>query len=137
MELVPVKRHLASGRGRQGGGRGPFQFSEPQTKVRFQQTHNQGLHQLFWTLSWELHPKRATPSGVQYHISVVPEAMHEASRGPLKGAVSAKEALQGSETEMRELLGGMEENSVSPVEGSSICLLGKSMIFHKKETEKN
>ena len=36
------------------GGAGPFQFSEPQTKVRFQQTHNQGLRQLFLTVSWDL-----------------------------------------------------------------------------------
>ena len=60
--------------------------------------------------------------------------MHEASRGPLKGVVSAQKALQGSETETRELLGGTEEN---PDEGSLICPPGKSMIFHKKETEKN
>ena len=36
--------------------------------------------------------------------------MHEASRGPLKGAMSAEKALQVSQTEMRELLGGTEEN---------------------------
>ena len=60
-------------------------------------------------------------------ISVVPEATHEASRGPEKGAMSAQKGLQGSETETRELLGGTEENSVSPM----------IMIFHKKETEKN
>ena len=47
----------------------------------------------------------------------VPEAMHEASRGPLKGAVSAQKALLWSETEKRELLGGTEENSVSPIMG--------------------
>ena len=35
--------------------------------------------------------------------------MHEASRGPLKGAVSAQKALQGSETEMKELLGTGEK----------------------------
>ena len=34
---------------------------------------------------------------------------------PEKGAVSAQKALQGSETETRELLGGTEENSVSPM----------------------
>ena len=50
-------------------------------------------------------------------ISVVPEATHEASRGPLKGAVSAQKAVEGSETETRELLGGTEENSVSPIRG--------------------
>ena len=46
-------------------------------------------------------------------ISVAPEATHEASRGPLKGAVSARKAHQCSETETRELLGGSTENSVS------------------------
>ena len=50
-------------------------------------------------------------------ISVVPEATHEASRGPEKGAVSAQKALRGSETETRELLGGTEENSVTPMRG--------------------
>ena len=50
-------------------------------------------------------------------ISVVPEATHEASRGPEKGAVSAQKALRGSETGTRELLGGAEEDSVSPIRG--------------------
>ena len=43
--------------------------------------------------------------------------MHEVSRGPEKGGVSAQKALRGSETETRELLGGTEENSVSPMRG--------------------
>ena len=43
---------------------------------------------------------------------VVPEAMHKASRGPLKGAISAQKSLQGSRTETRELLGGTKEHSV-------------------------
>ena len=38
----------------------------------------------------------------------------EVSREPEKGAVSAQKALRGSEAETRELLGGTEENSVSP-----------------------
>ena len=50
-------------------------------------------------------------------ISVVPETTHEASWGPLKGAMSAQKALQGSERETRELLGGTTENSVSPTRG--------------------
>ena len=37
--------------------------------------------------------------------SEVPEAMHEASQGPLKGVVSAQKAFLGSETETRKLLG--------------------------------
>ena len=50
-------------------------------------------------------------------ISVFPEATHKASRGPLKGAVSALKALQGSETETMELLGGTTEDSVFPMRG--------------------
>ena len=50
-------------------------------------------------------------------ISVVLEATHKASRGPMKGAVSAQIALEGPETETRELRGGTEENSVSPTRG--------------------
>ena len=38
-------------------------------------------------------------------------------------------ALEGSVTEPRELLRGRERKSVSPVEGSSICRLGRLMIF--------
>ena len=34
------------------------------TKVRFQQTHNLGLHQLFWTVFWELLAYRGTPYSV-------------------------------------------------------------------------
>ena len=46
-------------------------------------------------------------------FSVVAGAMHKASQGTLKGTLSPQESLQGSKTEMRELLGGTEENSVS------------------------
>ena len=38
------------------GGPGPLQFPEQREHVRFQQTHNQGLRQLFMTLSWDLRP---------------------------------------------------------------------------------
>ena len=40
------------------------------------------------------------------------QGRHEANRGPLKGTESAQKALQGSETQTRELLGGTVENSV-------------------------
>ena len=43
--------------------------------------------------------------------------------------MSAQKALRGSETETRELLGGAEENCVSPMRA------GTSMSFHKKKTE--
>ena len=45
--------------------------------------------------------------------------------GPRRALCFLKKPLKGSETETRELLGGTEENSVSPMRG-----------FHKKETEK-
>ena len=47
----------------------------------------------------------------------VPEATHKAGQWPLKGAVSAQKAIQGSETETRELLGGTEEKSFPPTRG--------------------
>ena len=43
--------------------------------------------------------------------------MHKASLGLSKGVVSAQKAPQGSEAETRELLGGTEENIVSPMLG--------------------
>ena len=56
-------------------------------------------------------------------ISVVQEAMYKASQGPSKAAMSAQKALHGSETEMRELLGETEENSVSLTRGRMIFFL--------------
>ena len=41
----------------------------------------------------------------------------EARTRSVKGAVSAQKAPHGSETETRELLGGMQEKSVSPMRG--------------------
>ena len=40
------------------------------------------------------------------------------------------------ETKARMLLGGTKENNIFPSEGSLIYPPGKSMNFHKKETEK-
>ena len=48
---------------------------------------------------WPLRPARHT--WLCPCISVVPEATHEASQGPKKGAVAAQKALQGSETRRR------------------------------------
>ena len=48
-------------------------------------------------------------------FSIVPEAMHEASRKPLKGAMSAQIALQGFEMETSELLGGTKEKSMKSI----------------------
>ena len=53
---------------------------------------------------------------VSPRFSVVLEAMHKACRGPLRSAVSAQKALQGSEIETTELLEGTREKSISPYE---------------------
>ena len=67
--------------------------------------------------------------------------------GALKGAVSALKALQGSETETRGVARGCWEElqkivfsvlfQCFPDQQSLICPPGKSMIFHKNETERN
>ena len=91
--------------------------------MRIQHTRNQGLFQLFLTVSWDLHAYRCTPAGFS-SVSVVPEAVHKVSRRPLKDTVSAQKARQGSGTETSELLGGTTENKVS-----HRFPLQKSMIF--------
>ena len=48
---------------------------------------------------------------LSFFLSVVPEAMHEARQGPLKGAVLAQKAPQGSETELS--IEGVAGKSVS------------------------
>ena len=45
--------------------------------------------------------------------------------------MSTQKALRGSETEMRELLGGTEEKSLSVMEGHFQLMI----FFHQKETE--
>ena len=63
-------------------------------------------------------------------ISVAPEAMHKASQVPLKGAMSAQKARQAThETEIWELLGGTEENSVSPMRGHWFALQENQQFF--------
>ena len=52
-------------------------------------------------------------------ICVVPEATHEAKLRALEGdSVSAQKALQGSETETRELMGGTKEINILTDDGS-------------------
>ena len=51
---------------------------------------------------------------------------------PIKSAVSLQKALQGSETEMRELLEVMKQSYIFADEGSLICHPGKSKIFFTK-----
>ena len=83
-------------------------------QVRFQQMHNQALRQLLLTVSCWLPPlarnTRRSPC-----FSVAPEATHEAS--------------QGSKT--RELLGGIEENSVSLTRGHWFALQANQWFLYK------
>ena len=58
-----------------------FHNQESLKKCFFSSNKHQGLRQLLLTLSWDLRDRCPC-------ISVVPDATHEASRGPLKGAVS-------------------------------------------------
>ena len=92
-------------------GARPLQFSEQRSAFS---TNTQ-----LWFASAVLNGVLVPPSLVRHTwrcpcFSVVPEATHEASRGPLKGAVSAQKALQGSKTETRQLLGGTKEKSIIP-----------------------
>ena len=70
-------------------------------------------------------------------ISVVPEATHEASRGPEKGTVSAQKGFKRVRDGDEWVAGRNGREQCFPNEGSLICPPGKSMICYEKETEKN
>ena len=66
---------------------------------------------------WDLRAQCGKPDCVLVPL-YLREATYEASQGScLKGAVLAQKALQGSETEKRELVGGTEENSFFTAKG--------------------
>ena len=71
-------------------------------------------------------------------ISVDPDSGSNMCRGwgPLRGAVSAQEALQGSETETRELLGGTEEISISLTRIHWFDLQANQWFFTKRKQKK-
>ena len=94
------------------GGAGGSQHLEQRKQVHLLQPHNQGLHQLFLKGVLGPPPLARHTWGCPC-FCVAPEAMHEASQGPLKGAMSAQKALQESEKATRELLEETTENSVS------------------------
>ena len=74
--------------------------------------HNQGLCQLFLAVSRDPAPSAANVAVSLFLCSSGSNSRGESRRAP---AVSAQKALQGSEMETRELLGGMEEKGVYPV----------------------
>ena len=74
------------------GPRGTRIHMEPRKQVGFQQTYNQCLHQFVLSLFVDLHTLHGTFDGSLYLCSSGSNATHE--------------------TGTRELLGGMEENSV-------------------------
>ena len=53
--------------------------------------------------------------------------------GPWRASCQLKKALRGSETETRELLGGTEENSVSPMRGHWFALQANQWVFTKSQ----
>ena len=55
----------------------------------------------------------------------------------LKGAVSAQKALQGSQTETRELLFRTEENSNSPMRGHGFALQANQWFFIERREKKD
>ena len=78
----------------------PSQYSEQQTKVRFQQTHNK----VCVSRSWRC-PGTSAPSSAHMAASRYLNSSESNVRGGLlKGTVSAQKALQGSETKTRKLL---------------------------------
>ena len=78
-----------------------FTIKDRCRKVRFQQRHIQGLHQMFLMVSWDLRALLRIPDMSLHLYSSGSNA--KASWGPLMGTVSAQKALQGPETEMSEL----------------------------------
>ena len=85
-------------------------------KVRFQQTGDHGLLQLFLTVSWDLLAYRGTPDGALDSLKFRKQRTRQVEA--LEGRrVSSKIPSRISETETRELLGGTEENSVFPMRG--------------------
>ena len=94
-----------------GGGPAPHHFLEQRKDLRFhERTINATV--VFEGVLGLLTPCIARPARRCPGISVVPEAMHQASQGP-SYAVSAQKALQGSERETWNLLGETEEKSIT------------------------
>ena len=85
-------------------------------------------------MSWDLRAWHTTPNPVPdpvptASISVVAKQCRGRGWRLFKGAESAQKALQGSETETRDVL-EEQKRKVFPDKGSVICPPGKSMIFY-------
>ena len=78
------------------------------------------------TVSWDLRSQRSTPKRCP-QLPAVLEATHKSSLGPLKGAVSALKALQGSRPRRRSYWEELKR-TCSP--------LIIAMVYAKKQTEK-
>ena len=64
-----VRCHMNQGVRTGGEGKGPLsQFLDSGKKVRFQQTHNQGLPKLFLKVSWDLSTYHGTLDGVSVSL---------------------------------------------------------------------
>ena len=88
----------------------------PDPQPQFLENHEQVLfYQRNQSFSW-LCPGGTSPTGPHLLVSLYfcRSGFRKQHVSRLRGAVSAQEALQGSEVETRELLGGTEKKSVSP-----------------------
>ena len=88
------------------------QFLEQQKIGVFSTNALKGLRQLFLTVSWDLHAWHGTPESVLVSLQFRKQHMRRV-QGPSRVPCQLKKALQGSKTETAELLGGMEEKSIS------------------------
>ena len=102
------------------GGPGPQTFGKKKTKV-FSTNAQSRFASVILDGALDLHAKHATLEHYRC-FSTVPDTMLKVCQGPLKGAVSTQKALQGSETEMKELMGGRSEKSISLSRGHQFAL---------------
>ena len=100
--------------------------------MRFQQTHNQGLRQLFFMVS-------SAPSSTHLTVSLLicdsgSNARGE-SRGPWRAQFQLKKPFKGLRQRQRSCWED-RKRKLFRRNGSLICPPGKSMLRKKKETEK-
>ena len=69
----------------------------------------------FWTVSLGLRAYRNTPDSILAYLKFQEQHTRQ-GWGPLKEAVSAQKALQGSGTQVRDVLGGIKAKSILPKE---------------------
>ena len=102
--------------------------------MRFQQTHNQGLHQLFLRCPWTSAPRTAHLTVSLYLCSFGSNARGE-SRALEGHSVSSKSPSKVLGRD-KGVAGRNKREKHFPEERSLICPPGKSMIFFQKRKQK-